>query len=252
MRAAYGEKEKDIRVFRRRRQELLDRARARGHYTGRTAVVAEGEGDEIRAEAPEPERAGDVKAGYNELARCLELAMRLNAGAVSPLSSAYFRAAAEVSWALEDARLAQPARHASAASSPAALECIVLCELLRRLLDDCRAAWEEAVAIVRDCFTLRLEARLAGTPVPLAAVAALQQRDATLIEVVNDQLCSRLWDAWPGDWLRIGESAIVRDDEADFTMLAAALCSRVYCTKEELAWPLRALYTLEPARFVEL
>lgn len=44
----------------------------------------------------------------------------------------------------------------------------------------------------------------------------------------------------------------MRDSEADFTMLAAALCSRVFCTKEELAGPLRALYTLEPARFSEL
>ena len=44
----------------------------------------------------------------------------------------------------------------------------------------------------------------------------------------------------------------VRDDEADLTMLAAAMCSHVYCTKEELAGPLRALYTLEPARFSEI
>ena len=92
----------------------------------------------------------------------------------------------------------------------------------------------------------------AGAPVPLAAVSALQMRDVTLINALNDRLCSRLWDEWPGDWLRIGQSAIVRDSEADFTMLAAALCSRVFCTKEELAGPLRALYTLEPARFSEL
>ena len=70
--------------------------------------------------------------------------------------------------------------------------------------------------------------------------------------VLNEKLCARLWEAWPGDWLRIGESAIVRDDEADFAMLAAALCSRVYCTKEELACSLRTLYTLDPARFVEI
>ena len=44
----------------------------------------------------------------------------------------------------------------------------------------------------------------------------------------------------------------VRDGEADFNLLAAYMCSRVYCTKEELAFPLRALYTLEPARFIEL
>ena len=246
-----GRKRKTIVYFGGDVREYWTERGLEASYTGRTAVVAEGEGDEIRAEAPEPERAGDVKAGYNELARCLELAMRLNSGAVSPLSSAYFRAAAEVNWALEDGdwrRLPVTFRR-ELTGGPG---CIVLCELLRRLLDDCRSSWEEACAIVRDCFTLRLEAPAADTPVPLGAVAALQQRDATLIKVVNDRLCSRLWDAWPGDWQRIGEYALVRDDEADLTMLAAALCSRVYCTKEELAGPLRALYTLEPARFVEL
>ncbi len=221
-------------------------------YSGRTAVVAEGEGREIHAEAPEPRRAGDVKAGYNELARCLELAIRLNAGALSPLSSAYFRASAEVSRAIEDnpdwRRLPATFR----VQLEGGAESIILVELLRRLLDDCRAAWDEAVAIVGDCCTLRIPRMRPGAPVPMAAVAALQPRDAKLIGVINDRLCSRLWQAWPGDWLRIGEGAVVRDGEADFTMLAAVLCSRVYCTKEELAGPLRALYTLEPARFAEL
>ena len=221
-------------------------------YTGRTAVVAAGEGREMRAEAPEPERAGDVKAGYNELARCRELAMKLNAGAVSPLSSAYFRASATVSRALEDNSdwRTLPATFRQEIGGGA--ESIILVELLRRLLDDCRAGWDEACAVVSDCFTLRIPELRLGAPVPLAAVAALQPRDATLIRAVNDRLCARLWDKWPGDWLRISDSAVVRDEEADFTMLAAALCSRVYCTKEELACPLRALYTLEPARFVEL
>ena len=221
-------------------------------YSGRTAVLAEGEGEDMRAEAPEPQRALDVKAGYNELAKCLELALRLNAGATSPLSQAYFRAAAEVARALED--------HPDWRTLPAVfrkelsggMESIAMIELLRLLLDERRAGWDEAVAIVRDCFTLRIPALLTGAPVPLAAVEALQPRDAKLIGVVNDHLRSRLWAIWPGDWLRIGESTIVRDSEADFTLLAAALCSRVYCTKEELACPLRALYTLDPARFAEL
>ena len=125
-------------------------------------------------------------------------------------------------------------------------------QLLRVLLDEKRAAWDEAVDTVSRCFELRIPEVRPGAPVPLAAVRALQPRDAELIGVLNEKLCSRLWDAWPGDWLRIGESAIVRDDEADLTMLAAAMCLRIYCTKEELAGSLRALYTLDPARFTEL
>ena len=117
-------------------------------YSGRTAVLAEGEGEDMRAEAPEPQRALDVKAGYNELAKCLELAMRLNAGATSPLSQAYFRAAAEVARALED--------HPDWRTLPAVfrkelsggMESIAMIELLRLLLDERRAGWDEAVAIV--------------------------------------------------------------------------------------------------------
>ncbi len=222
-------------------------------YANRSPVLAVFKGDEVRAEAPEPGRAGDVKAGYNELAARRELAMRLNAGEVSKLSSAYFRAAAEVQLALDDAgdnwRSLDEFYNRELGGD---VESIALIELLRLLLDEKRAAWDEAMDIVSRCFTLRLPRAFSGAPVPLAAVKALQMRDATLINAVNDKLCSRLWDAWPGDWLRIGGSAIVRDGEADFSLLAAVMCSRVYCTKEELAFPLRALYTLEPARFTEL
>lgn len=247
-----GEKRKTTVYFGGTAHELWTERGLEVSYTGRTAVLAVGDGDEMRAEAPEPERAGDVKAGYNELAKCLELAMRLNAGAISPLSGAYFRAAAEVARALEDSAdwRALPDTFRQELSGGA--ECIAMVELLRVLLDECRAAWDEAIDIVSRCFTLRIPALRTGAPVPLAAVSALQMRDVTLINALNDRLCSRLWDEWPGDWLRIGQSAIVRDSEADFTMLAAALCSRVFCTKEELAGPLRALYTLEPARFSEL
>ena len=45
-------------------------------YSGRTPAVAVFDGDTLTAEAPEPGRAGDVKAGYNE-----ELSHRVYAGA---------------------------------------------------------------------------------------------------------------------------------------------------------------------------
>ena len=83
-----GKKRKTTVYFGGTAHELWTERGLEVSYTGRTAVVAEGEGEDMRAEAPEPERAGDVKAGYNELARCLELAVRLNARAVSPLSQA--------------------------------------------------------------------------------------------------------------------------------------------------------------------
>lgn len=222
-------------------------------YTGRVPAIAVFEGGKLHAEAPVSGRSGDVKADYNDLARWHELAMRLNSGSVPPLTAAYFRVSAQLDLALADAGdgwrdLDRSCKH----TLDGAAESIALIELLRRLLDDKRASWEEATAVVAKCFTLVLPQKRLGAPVPLAAVRALQPRDATLISAVNEKLCSKMWEAWPGDWLRIGESALVRDNEADLTMLAAAMCSHVYCTKEELAGPLRALYTLEPARFSEI
>ena len=248
-----GEKRKTTVYFGGEASELWTEHGLRVSYTGAVPVVAVEEGDgSFRAEAPEPQRAGDVKAGYNELARCLELAVRLNAGAVSPLSRAYFLASAEIALALEGTEdwRSLPERWTREVCGGA--EGIALIELLRRLLDDLGADWEGALETVSRCFTLRLNGAAIAAPVPTAAVSALQQRDATLINAVNERLCSRLWEAWPGDWLRIGENAAVRDAEADFTLLAAFLCSRVYCTKEALTGSLRALYTLDPARFTEV
>ena len=247
-----GEKRKTTVYFGGTAHELWTERGLEVTYSGRTAVVAAGEGASLRAEAPEPERAGDVKAGYNELARCQELAMRLNSGAVSPLSGAYFRAAAEVSRALEDCPAWRELPGAYSRELDGGVDSIAAVELLRALLDEKRAGWEEALAVVAGCFTLRIPPSRAGAPIPIEALRALQMRDAGLVCTVNDRLCSRMWDAWPGDWLRIGESAVIRDEEADFTLLAAVLSSHVYCTKEELAGPLRALYTLDPARFTEI
>ena len=88
--------------------------------------------------------------------------------------------------------------------------------------------------------------------VPLQAVAALQPRDAGLIRALNEKLCGRLWDAWPGDWQRIGENALLRDGEADLVTLCAACCGKIICTKERRAGSLRAMYTLAPARFEDI
>ena len=221
-------------------------------YTGRTAVTAEFDGKALRAEAPEPERGGDVKAGYNKLAKSLELAVRLNAGAVSALTSAYFHAAAELGVLL-GSRFdwhTLPERFHREISGGA--DVIGPVELLRMLLDEKRATWDEACYIVSRCYTLRLDGSGITAPVPLAAVKAIQMRDASLITAVNEKFCARLWKVWPGDWLRIGESAVVRDGEADLTLLSAVMCSRVFCAKEGLVGALRTLYTVEPARFVEI
>ena len=125
-------------------------------------------------------------------------------------------------------------------------------ESTAQLLDEHGASWEDAVEIVGSCFSFRPDEGARDARVPLGAIAALQPRDAGLIRAVNEKLCERLWRTWPGDWLRIGASAVIRDEEADLSTLCAALCGRINCSKERRAGSLRAMYVLMPAKFADI
>ena len=218
-------------------------------YTGRVEVLALREGGAFRAEAPVPARAGDVKADYNEAARSAELAASLNSGKAPPLTRAYFRAAAEAAEAFSGLGDIQALPGRLSRELSGGQDSLILPEVLRLLLDEHRASWEAAVDLVSRCFSLRVGEGERDARVPLEAVAALQPRDAGLIRALNEKLCGRLWDAWPGDWQRIGENALLRDGEADLVTLCAACCGKIICTKERRAGSLRAMYTLAPARY---
>lgn len=221
-------------------------------YTGRVEVLALREGGAFRAEAPVPARAGDVKADYNEAARSAELAASLNSGKAPPLTRAYFRAAAEAAEAFSGLGDIQALPGRLSRELSGGQDSLILPEVLRLLLDEHRASWEAAVDLVSRCFSLRVGEGERDARVPLGAVAALQPRDAGLIRALNEKLCGRLWDAWPGDWQRIGENALLRDGEADLVTLCAACCGKIICTKERRAGSLRAMYTLAPARFEDI
>lgn len=221
-------------------------------YTGRLEILARREGEGFRAAAPVPARAGDVKADYNEAVRSAGLAADLNSGKAPPLTRAYFRAAAEAAEAflgLDDIQALPGRLSRELRGGP---EALILPETLRLLLDEHRASWEAATDVLSRCFSLRPDEGGRDARVPLRAVAALQPRDAGLIRALNEKLCARLWDAWPGDWQRIGAGAILRDEEVDLVTLCAACCGKIICTKERRAGSLRAMFTLAPARFEDI
>lgn len=213
------------------------------------AVPAEGGG--YAALAPEPARERDVKSAYNEDARARELAARLNAGAVPPLTAAWFAAAARAADAFSrcrgDRRTLPELLSGELRGDERAL---ILAETLRLLLDEGGAGWDEACALVGRCFVFRPSGKPAA--VPLGALAALQPRTEKLVRAVNEKLCETLWNVFPGDWERIGKSAVVRDGEARMDALCAALCGQIICTKEQRAGAYRTFYTVLPARFKEL
>lgn len=215
-------------------------------YTGRVCVLAVREGEGFRAVSPPHSHYKDVKTAYNEAARAAELAARLNFGAVPPLTAAYFAASAEAYEALSGESLGAelfPVERVLSGGEGA----VILLELLRIMLDERRMSWEDATSRIARAFTLIPGAD--ACRVPIAALGALQPRDAGLVRALNEKLCERLWELWPGDWLRIGAASILRDGEADLLTLCAVLCGRIKCTKEERAGVLRALYTAMPAKF---
>lgn len=221
-------------------------------YKDRLEVTAVRVGDTFRAEARSSARSGDVKADYNESARSAELASKLNAGQVPQLSAAYFQAAATAAEAflwMRDTRLLPGLLQRQLGGG---LDALILPEVLRLLLDEHGASWESAVELVGRCFTLRPDEGARDARVPAGAIAALQPRDAELIRAVNEKLCGRFWDIWPGDWLRIGANAVLRDEEVDLMTLSAALCGRINCTKERRAGSFRAMYILTPAKFIDI
>lgn len=202
---------------------------------------------------PAPARHGNVKQDYALASRELELAARLAAGSVPVLTRAYFEAAADAAEALALCRndgTALTARLARTLSGGP--ETLLLPETLRLLLDELGLSWEAASALLARAFTLAVPETVPQTAprAPLGAVAALQPRTAKLISAVNEKLCARLWEAFPGDWLRIGSAAAVEDGEVDFLRLAAALCGTVRCTPDQRAGLFRTLYTADPDRFM--
>lgn len=214
-------------------------------YTGRLGVLAVREGGAWRAMPMASERAGDVKADYNESSRSAELASRLNSGAVPALTSAYFSAAATVAALSGELPDEQNVLDGT-------LDAVILPELLRMLLDERHMGWDESVDIISKRFDARMSGNSALPALPLDALAAIQPRTAELITAVNEKLCNRLWDAFPGDWRRIGESAILRDGEFYTEALCAAMCGRIFCTKERRTSSLRSMYTLQAAKFTDI
>jgi len=126
---------------------------------------------------------------------------------------------------------------------------LILPELLRVLLDEYAFSWEDAAAIIAQCFIFKAEK---SERAPLAAVAALSPRVLKLAETVGDKLAETLWKVFPGDWERVASAAVIWDGEVDFGKLCAALCGRIICPKEKRAGEFRAFYVAMPNKFEDM
>ena len=114
-------------------------------YKGRLEVSAVRDGETFRAEVRPSVRSGDVKADYNESARSAELAAQINSGKASPATQAYFQAAAAAAEALSGLYNMRLLPERLSGELRGGLESLILPELLRLLLDEHGASWEDAV-----------------------------------------------------------------------------------------------------------
>ncbi|WP_066646928.1 glycogen/starch/alpha-glucan phosphorylase [Christensenella timonensis] len=102
-------------------------------------------------------------------------------------------------------------------------------ELLRILMDEEGMGWDEAMDIVGRMFnytnhTVLVEGLECWNE---ELFQSLLPRICQIIQVLNEKFCDRLWQAYPGQWDKIGSMAIVAYGEIRMANLCIAVCGKV-------------------------
>lgn len=101
---------------------------------------------------------------------------------------------------------------------------LVIPECMRLLMDEHGFGWDEAWEITTKTMSYTnhtiLPEALERWPVEL--IQNLLPRMYMIINEINERFCRQLWDAYPGDWGRIREMAIVADGQVQMAHLAIA------------------------------
>ena len=102
-------------------------------------------------------------------------------------------------------------------------------ELMRILIDEYNMNWEDAEDITRRCFayTNHTVMQEALEKWPQHMMRSLLPRIYMILEEMNRRLCDRLWNAYPGQWERIGHMAILAYDQVHMANLCVSACSTV-------------------------
>ncbi len=100
-------------------------------------------------------------------------------------------------------------------------------ELMRILMDEKMLGWDEAEDITRRCFAYTNHTVLqeALERWPQHMMRQLLPRIYMILEEMNRRLCARLFEAFPGQWERIGRMAILAYDQVHMANLCVAMTS---------------------------
>ena len=97
-------------------------------------------------------------------------------------------------------------------------------ELMRLLMDQEGLGWDEAQAIVSKTIAYTNHTIMAEAleKWPEAMLKQLLPRIYQILEEMNRRLCDRLWNAFPGEWDRIGKMAIISYGQVHMANLLVA------------------------------
>ncbi len=100
-------------------------------------------------------------------------------------------------------------------------------ELMRILMDEKGMGWDEAEDITRRCFAYTNHTVLqeALERWPQHMMRQLLPRIYMILEEMNRRLCAKLFEAFPGQWERIGRMAILAYDQVHMANLCVAMTS---------------------------
>ena len=96
--------------------------------------------------------------------------------------------------------------------------------MMRILLDNHGYSWDDAWKVVTEVmsYTNHTVMQEALETWPEALFSTLLPRIYQIVKEINLRFCNVLWDAFPGDWQRISENAIISDGEIRMANLCLA------------------------------
>lgn len=97
-------------------------------------------------------------------------------------------------------------------------------ELMRILLDNHSYSWEDAWDLVTEVisYTNHTVMQEALETWPESLFSNLLPRIHQIVKEINQRFCTVLWEAFPGDWQKIAENAIISDGEIRMANLCLA------------------------------
>ena len=133
---------------------------------------------------------------------------------------------------------------------------IAIPELMRILMDEHELPWEAAEDICRATFAYTNHTVLAEAleKWPQDLVKNTLPRIYMILEEMNKRLCAKLWDAYPGQWERIGHMAILAYGQVHMANLSVAYSHSVNGVSKIHSDILRKqtfrdYYVMQPSKF---